>query len=245
VKNARPSDRAFFTFNRYTDAAGGVNPEGLPELRLTRQIVGLESTIGPNASLGVRLPFLQLDGDPASELREIGDLTVTGKYALYNDLATGDVFTLGMSVTLPTGGRGPGLLADGTAPPRVAFFQPWAGGVWTSGDSFLQTLAAVVLPGDAVYPTAAFASVGGGYWVYRNENDALVRGIAPVAELHFNVPLTNRSDGALMAFDEQVNLTTGVNFQLPKMSVGAAVCVPLAGPKPYDVEALLSVNYQF
>ena len=49
----------------------------------------------------------------------------------------------------------------------------------------------------------------------------------------------------LIFLGDQVNLTTGVYFQFPRLTLGSSVCVPLVGPKPYDYEAMVSVNYQF
>ncbi|HVK13916.1 MAG TPA: hypothetical protein VM597_34555, partial [Gemmataceae bacterium] len=243
----RPSDRFFFSFNHYSEVNQGFNAPGSPALELDRQIIGFESLIGEDASWLVRLPFVQLSGSPAVEGSEIGDLTVGGKYAIVNDRFTGNVFSVGLNLTLPTGGRadGIGALPSGAAAPRAVFVQPWTGAAWNSGDTFYQGVSSLVLPTDPVYPTVWFNSFGVGYWLYRNPTDTLVRGIAPVAELHVNTPLTNRGDDALILMKDQVNLTTGLYVQFPRLTVGGSVCVPLAGPLPYDVETMLSVNYQF
>ena len=116
----RPSDRVFYSYNQYVNVNGSVNPPGTPEITFRRQIVGLETMIGDDASIGARLPFLQMAGSPELTDREVGDITIVGKYAFINDPWTGNVATLGLSVTLPTGGRG-GLIgsvgdgADGAA----------------------------------------------------------------------------------------------------------------------------------
>ena len=242
----RPMDRVYFSYNEYQGVNSSVNPPGTPDIYLRRQIVGLETTLGPDASVGFRLPFIQTGGDPAFEASEIGDLSVFGKYALLNDSA-GNVISVGMILTLPTGGRGEslGLLDDGTVAPRAMFLQPWAGAVLTQGDWFTQGITSVVLPADPVYPIAWFNSVGVGYWVYRNRSDSMIQGLVPVAELHVNTPLTNRGDDQVIFFRDQVNLTTGLYLQFPKMTIGAAVCVPLVNPKPYDIEVMASLNYWF
>jgi hypothetical protein len=242
----RPSDRVFFSYNHYAGVNSSVNPPGSPDIWLNREIVGLETTLGSDASVGVRLPFLQTGGSSTFEAREIGDLSLVGKYALVNDDA-GNVITVGMILTLPTGGRGEslGVLDDGTMAPRTLFLQPWAGAVLTNGDLLVQAVTSVVLPADPVYPTALFNSVGVGYWVYRNRADTLIQGVVPMAELHVNTPLTNRGDGAPIFFRDQVNLTTGLYLQFPRLTVGGAVCVPLVNPKPYDLEMMVNVNYQF
>ena len=207
----RPADRAYYNFNRYSDAAGAVNPPGLPELRLTRQIVGVETTLGDNASLGLRLPFLHLDGDPASELREVGDLTVTGKYALYNDRSTGDVFSLGLSVTLPPGRRRPSVLADGT-PAAGGLLPAWAGGAWSYGDTLSRAWRGG-FAGRSDLPGGLLRQCRRRVLGVSERSDAGPQD-RPVAELHFNMPITNRREDSQITFNDQVNLTTGVYFQL-------------------------------
>jgi len=187
-----------------------------------------------------------MSGSPAVADREIGDLTVVGKYAFLNDPVTGNVATLGLTLTLPTGGRGTmGQLANGQTAPRAVFVQPWVGAAWNYEDWFVQGVSALVLPTDPVYPVVAFNSIGVGYWIYRNADDSLLRAVVPVVELHANNPLTNRGNDAEILFNDQVNLTTGVYLQFPRLAIGGSVCVPLVGPKPYDLEAMFSVNYQF
>lgn len=238
----RPADRAYFIYQSYDAANPGVNPVGTPETNITRQILGLETTLGPRASVGLRIPFIRSTG--TIDAREVGDMTVTGKYALYLDDQSGDVFSVGTNVSLPTGGRGAGL-ADGRAMPRAIFVQPWLGGRGSSGNYFYQGIAAIALPADPIYPTAMFASAGAGYWLYRNERDSLIRGFAPVVELHANVPVTNRRGDAPVTFVDQMNVTAGAFLSFPKLTVGGAVCVPFASPKPFDLEAMLSVSYNF
>ena len=242
----RPTDRVFYSYNEYLKVNQSVNPVGSPEITLRRQIIGLETMLGADASVGLRVPFLQMSGSPAVADREIGDLTVVGKYAFLNDSVTGNVATLGLTLTLPTGGRGTmGQLANGQTAPRAVFVQPWVGAAWNYEDWFVQGVSALVLPTDPVYPVVAFNSIGVGYWIYRNADDSLLRAVVPVVELHANNPLTNRGNDAEILFNDQVNLTTGVYLQFPRLAIGGSVCVPLVGPKPYDLEAMFSVNYQF
>ncbi|HJZ89822.1 MAG TPA: hypothetical protein VKE40_03045, partial [Gemmataceae bacterium] len=243
----RPQDRVFFSYNGYSGVNESVNPPTVPRIRLNRETVGLERTIGDDASVAVRLPFVQTSGSSEFDASEVGDMTLVGKYALFNDPGTGTVATLGLNLTLPTGGRGDKLplLDDGRRAPRAIFFQPWAGAVWNTGEWFAQGVTSVLLPADPVFPTAWFNSIGVGYWLYRNTSDPLVQAVVPVAEVHVNTPLTNRGDNAVVFFRDEVNVTTGVYLQFPNLSLGASVCVPLVGPRPYDVEVMASLNYRY
>ncbi|HJZ90397.1 MAG TPA: hypothetical protein VKE40_05960, partial [Gemmataceae bacterium] len=244
----RPQDRAFFSYNYYSGVNASVNPAGSPSIHLDRELIGLETTLGTDASIGARLPFLQSGGDPNFTAHDVSDLTIVGKYAVFNDPATGNAVTLGLTVTVPTGVRGGplGTLDNGQSAPRAVFVQPWAGVAWADGDLFAQGVTSLLLPTDPIYPAVWFNSVGVGYWLYRNASDALVQGVAPVVELHVNTPLTNREEEtSVIFFRDQVNLTGGLYVQFPRLALGGAVCVPLAGPRPYNMEAMLSLNFQF
>lgn len=243
----RLADRFFFSFNQYTDVNGSVNPPNTPSLRLNRQLVGFETSFDDRYGVGIRVPFLQLSGAREIDAREIGDVTLIGKYAIVNDPGSGNIFTIGANLTLPTGGRGDGLgrLADGSPLPRAVFLQPWVGAVWNWDDFFFQGTSALLMPTSPVYPATAFNSVGMGYWAYRDSADAFVRGIAPVIELHVNTPINNRGSDNLIIFRDQANLTTGLFMQFTRLTLGGAVCVPLVGPKPYDLEAMITASYQF
>lgn len=240
----RPSDRVWFGMNRYSQVGAAGNAPGQPEMRLTRQVIGVETILAPGISVGARLPFLQLSGSPQIEGRKMGDLVLAGKYVIEMEPDTGDVLTAGMNITLPTGGN-IAPLADGGPAPKAILFHPWLGSAQSHGKLFSQWVVAMLLPTDPVYPTAMFGSIGGGYWLYRNENDSLIRGIAPVVELHANVPLTNRSGTSLVSFADQFNVTAGLHMIFPTLTVSGAVATPISGPRPFDIEALLTVTYQF
>ena len=241
----RLSDRFYFGYDQVVDVVAPANPPGQPTQRLTRQIVGFETTFEDRVSVGLRLPFVQIDTDLAiAQVREIGDLTAVFKYALVNDPGNGNACTIGLNLTFPTGGRGD-LLAEGLPLPRGVFAQPWIGAVWNAGDLFLQGTSAILLPTQPIYPVALFNSVGAGYWVYRSDADAVVRGVAPVVEFHASNPISNRGTEEPLLLRSQVNMTSGLFLQFSRLSAGAAVTLPLLSPKPYDVGGMFTVSYQF
>ncbi|HVK10781.1 MAG TPA: hypothetical protein VM597_18580 [Gemmataceae bacterium] len=239
------SDRFYFGYDRAGDVVAPANPPGQRPQRLTRQMIGFETVFEDRVSVGLRLPFLQADADTdAASVREIGDLTAVFKYALMNDVATGSAVTMGLNLTLPTGGRGD-LLAAGEPLPRGVFAQPWLGAVWTAGDLFVQGTSSILLPTNPVYQVALFNSAGAGYWVYRTDGNAAIRGIAPVVEFHATNPLTNRGTEEPLLIRSQVNMTTGLFIQCTRLTAGAAVSIPLLEEKPYDVGGMFTVSYQF
>lgn len=96
-ENPRPTDRLFVTYNYYSNVSFGFEP-----FDLHRETFGFEKTfLQGNASVGLRVPFLQQDGDSLSP-SGIGDLNAILKFALINDEATGNLLSAGLAVTFPT-----------------------------------------------------------------------------------------------------------------------------------------------
>jgi hypothetical protein len=94
-ESPRPMDRVYFNYNFYS----GVDL-GSKKVDIQRETFGFEKTVlDGNASLGIRVPIFQnLDSKD-----DIGDITLIGKYAFFNDRTTGNVISGGVAVTPPTG----------------------------------------------------------------------------------------------------------------------------------------------
>src|SRR5205807_1646328 len=104
---------------------------------LHRELFGFEKTFfDSNASLGVRLPFLQntTAGDLGFAQHEIGDVTMISKYAFINDRETGNLLSGGLALTLPTADHRL-VLADGRAL-RSVLFQPYTGWIISGGNLY-------------------------------------------------------------------------------------------------------------
>lgn len=240
--NPRPVDRIFFNYNGYQDAG---RMAGIPGMQSHQQLIGFERTfLQGDASFGMRLPFIQITGFDQAEAHVVGDLSVHFKFAWINNRDTGNVLSTGFILTTPTGG-GTTILSDGTEAPHSWLLQPWGGWVYNLDRLYLQGFHSVVIPTDSRDPTILFNSVAAGFWLYRNNSDRLLQGIVPVVEMHINTPLNHRSDTDLIFFTDQVNLTGGGYIVFPRMTIGGAVGIPLAGPRPYDVEAIASLNFRF
>ena len=48
-----------------------------------------------------------------------------------------------------------------------------------------------------------------------------------------------------MFIQDQVNITSGVHFRWPRAVLSGAVCVPVVGPRPWNVEAIVNFNWRF
>jgi hypothetical protein len=233
----RPTDRLYFNYSYYDGIGGQMNPD-FGNVTMNRPMVGFEKTIlDGNASIGLRLPFIQLNGPPGTDVQGVGDLTVLTKFALINDLTTGNILSVGLVITTPTG-VGEANFPDGTTLPHSTLFQPWVGFVRMFDRGYVQGISAVIVPTDRRDTTLLANSLGVGWWLYRAENDRFLRGITPVAEVHIRTPLNNRNNNSLVYLQDQVNVTGGMHFRFPRASIGGAVCVPTVAPRPWNVEAI-------
>lgn len=242
----RPTDRLYFGYQFYSDAGGALNgPVGGSDVQ--RQTAGFETTfLDGDASVGLRLPYVQQYGPVGYAAQTVGDLSVLFKYAVYNDRATGDLASVGLVVTTPTGGGGNVVLADGTALPHSTLFQPWAGFVRMSDAGYVQGITNLIVPTDSRDPTLLGNSLGLGYFLYRDPTAPFLTAVTPRAEVHVRTPLNQRDPNGLVYFQDQVNVTGGVTFRfLNRVALSASVNAPLVGPRPWAVEGISFLNINF
>jgi hypothetical protein len=238
----KPQDRIFITYNFYDN----VNPNfSTNKTNVHRELFGFEKTIlDGNASFGLRLPFDQVTGDGSGN--NVGDLTITSKYAFMNNPENGNVVSGGFLITVPTGKS----FSSGGSSINPVFLQPWLGFLLNPGDAYVHGFVGTIIPTDSSVPLLITTDVGLGYWMYRTElDDAILRGVAPTVEFHINNPLTHRysstsTDSVTLA--DQVDLTAGTVFMGRRGSqIGAAIGFPLTGPQPFSLEMIFSFNLKF
>jgi hypothetical protein len=243
-ESPRPQDRAYFNYNFYNNVDRTVI--GAPSADLHRETIGFEKTLlSGDASVGLRLPFLQLRGDQSVEDSQVGDLSMIFKYALLNDRSTGNVLSTGMVLTVPTGQN---LAIDGESTLHSTVFQPFVGYVYNMDRLYFQGFSSVAVPTDARDVTLLFNSFSLGYYAWRTtDSGAALRGLVPVIELHVNTPLSHRGTDSAdpIAIADTVNLTGGLHVLLQRATLGVAAGLPLTGPKPYDFEVNVNLNYHF
>ena len=240
----RPADR-IYGGNYYYDGLGRSLNSGIGGFLLNRTMIGFEKTLADgSASVGMRLPFNQLTGPVGLGGDGVGDLTILLKYAAYFDPDRMNFFTFGLAITAPTGPAG-GLLADGTTIPHSVLFQPWAGFIRSGERMYMQEITNLIVPTDGRDVVLLGNSFGFGYWLYRGNFDRYLPAITPTAEFHIRTPLTNRSRDDLVFFQDQVNITSGVHFRWSRVTLSGGACVPVVGPRPWNIEAIANVNIWF
>jgi hypothetical protein len=243
-ESPRPDDRVYFGYNYYDQVGATLNP-GFGNVIQHRMTIGFEKTLLDGAaSVGMRLPFVQLTGPAGVGGDSVGDLTILTKLALLNDRDGMNFFTVGFAVTAPTGARG-GVLADGTPIPHSVLLQPWVGLVRSFDRFYIQDITNVIVPTDSRDILLLGNSLAAGYWLYRGNTERFLPALTPTAEFHIRTPLTNRGPDSLVYMPDQVNITSGLHFRWPRAVLSGAVCVPVVGPRPWNVEGIFHFNIRY
>jgi hypothetical protein len=252
-----PRDRVFFDFNYYDNVGAAISRRlgiDLHDIAVYRESFGVEKTfLDSSASLGLRLPLNTLSagsdtpGQGGTDT-DVGDLTAILKYAFWRNPDTGSLLSTGLAVTAPTG---PGHFAGSTIPTtHETVLQPFLGYIWSADHWFVHGFTSVAVPTDSKDVTSLFNSIGVGYIFSRRcAEERFLKSISPTLEVHVADPLNHR--GAFKALDpvgtpDVVDLTMATTFVLGERSnLSLGVVTPVTGPKPFDVEALVQLNWFF
>ncbi len=248
-ESPRPVDRVYYSYNFFNLVNRSLNPDIVP-MELYRHVVGLEKTfLNGFASVGLRLPIVELFGPRDVTSRDFADMTIVTKMAIWNDRVTGNVFSTGLLITVPTGpaqtlispGSGNRMILDDT------ILQPFIGGILNATDRlYVHGFSAIAVPTDSKDATVMWNDIGLGYWFLRRPDSRLIQGLAPTVELHVNTPLNHRgtSSPPIGVFDS-VDLIAGGYLIFARSALGGAVGMPLTGPKPFGVEVVAQYTMRF
>jgi hypothetical protein len=269
-ESPRPQDRVYINYNyfRIDSGASQITP-----VDLNREVLGVEKTcLDGTASFGVRLPFFQastssaIPGSPGAQAvadainhEELGDLTFIGKYALFVDKQTGDVLSVGLAVTVPTGPSSriaiPAFASDGsvsgiskTETLHPTLLQPYVGAVFSGDNCYVHGFSAIAVPTDSQDITYFFNDIGVGYFIYRcSDPNALLSSVVPTFETHINTPLNHRGSGSVpIGAIDIVDLTAGTTFGMSSFAtLTLGVVTPVTGPRPFDIEGQVQLNMKF
>ena len=238
-ESPRPTDRAYASYNFYS------NVEKTADLH--REIFGFEKTfLGDRVSVGLRLPFLQIDSDLFGTDSAWGDLSLITKYALINNRDTGNVLSIGLAVTFPTGELPNSFTLRGSVIETVhsTLIQPFVGYIWNSGNFFVQGFTSVAVPTDSEDVTILFNDIGLGYRIKPRAGPFTM--IVPTLEAHLNTPLDHRGSTSIPHYGDSLDLTGGFHFYLnDRVSFSVGVGTPVTAPRLFDVEALARFNFHF
>jgi hypothetical protein len=267
-ESPRPEDRIFFTYNFYSDATGplsGLNvprfdtfvttingnpttistfiPGIAPRIDVHREVFGFEKTFFDGyASIGLRAPVIEEPGGAAFGLSDFGDLTIVSKLALWRDIPTGDVFSVGLVLTAPTG---PSIdTIAGSI--QSTLVQPFMGFVLSNGGFYVQGFSSVAVPTDSHDVILFFNDLSIGYQEFLGRADQLIRSVGPAFEVHVTTPLNHRDALAPIQVPDLVVLTEGVHIGIYNNStLTLGLAEPVTGPRPFDIEAFVQFNLRF
>jgi hypothetical protein len=253
-ESPRPQDRFYAFYNYYSNVDGSRLPPFIAKTDLHRYVFGFEKTfLDGDASIGLRMPYLSIQGDRLFDRDTFGDLSVILKYAFINDpfqrdacgnLNGGDVLSGGLVVTAPTGGTN--ARASFVADIHPTIIQPWLGGIYNMDRCYVQGFSSLAVPTDDRAPTVLFNSMQIGYFVHRDmTGEALCRSVVPLFEAHVTTPLSKRgTDRIPVGGRDIVSCTGAVAIGLGSCStVNIGTSVPVTGPKPYDIEGMVQFNF--
>jgi hypothetical protein len=274
-ESPRPLDRVFYKFNYYNNLnkPRWADPtEPIHNVDLFRHVFGFEKTFfDQRVSVGLRIPFYTLDaeakefrvvpdpstgalvalpGGPGLDTTQFGNVSAIAKGVLWEDHQTGSLISAGATLSFPTSSSR--LINPGQS--TVAYLQPFAGFIFNSGDLFVQGFTSITLPVVHAESIVLFNDLGVGYYVYRATPRAGgLTAVAPTVELHIADPLRSPDPGVDLfgiVDDEKlhnvVDVTLGTTLEFGnRATVGAGLVFPLTGPKPFDMEALVQLNYRF
>lgn len=248
-----PQDRVFAAFNYFNDYGYAIhNRLGIGELQLDayRTTVGIEKTFCCGAaSVGLRLPLLgtRVSGTPwdfGGGGGQTGDLSLIFKYAPWRNVDTGDLISVGLAVTLPTGDGENNPFHGTLAQPFLGYLKNW--GRWYVLGFF--SIETPIEESDDV--TMIFNDLGIGYrlWECPGRSGCLTA-VIPTAEVHVNTPLNHRgvlNNADPAATPDTVDLTVGAHlefFRQARLTLGGVV--PVTGPRPFQVELIAFLNVRF
>ena len=263
-----PQDRVFFTYNYYNNVQwpdNGISqsiivPQKVnfrgqefdanifipgttqPRFDVHRETLGFEkSFFDGNFSLGMRVPIFQQNGASEFSDADLGDLTFIVKYAPYIDRLSGSGLSTGLAVTVPTGPTVHTLHGD----VRSTYLQPFIGYQLARERLLLYGFTSVAVPSDVEDVTLLFNDVGVAYRLFDGAG-GLVSSIAPAVEAHVTTPLNHRAATDSIQGIDMVVLTGGVHIGLGRQSLlTLGVATPVSGPRTFDVEAIVQLNFRF
>jgi len=164
----------------------------------------------------------------------------------YDDRQTGNLLSLGFTITAPTG-PDPYLFLpgpEGLEEIHDVLLQPFVGYIWNGANIYFHGFTAVLIATDSRDVTFLSNDFGVGWWLYNGRG--VLSHVVPTVEAHINTPLNHRHFFGIPEFHDSVDLTGGAYIGLGNNALlGIAIGTPLTGPKLFDYEALVNFNWMF
>ena len=212
-----------------------------PRIDGHREVFGFEKAfLDGSLSLGLRVPLVEQQGN--GSFTDLGNLTAIFKYAVLRDQATGSVLSAGLALTVPTGRN---IVTD-AGDVQSTIVQPFMAYRWNEDRFFLQGFSSVAVSTDSRFPTLLFNDIGVGYRVYVGTPGDAISFVSPIVEAHLNTPISRRGRNNPILAPDVFDMVGGVHIGLYGAStLTLGVSTPVTGPRPFDVEAIVQLNWRF
>ncbi|MFO0809482.1 MAG: hypothetical protein U0746_12725 [Gemmataceae bacterium] len=218
------------------------------KLNVHREVFGYEQAFCSDLfSVGVRVPLIQTAGDTGFGIDDFGHVSLILKSLLYTNLATGTLLSGGVVFSFPTA---PTLeTIDGNV--DSTFFQPYFGYILHCPSCprlFVQGFTGAVIPSDNRDVTFCYNDIAFNYTVYQAcDCRSMFQSLTPALEFHVINPLNHRGMTAQpIGLPDMLNLTYALHANIGnRMQMSGAIVTPVTGPKLFDCEFQLSVDFRF
>ena len=255
--------------NRYTVGGEALIWRNIASIQLQVPIIStLDSTIVGFDDDTIGDPL------PAGKDTQLGNIALALKVLLYRDCCV--AYSAGLGIDLPTADD---IFFENDSDESIfvenetVTLSPFVGMLYTPNSRFFaQGFAQASLPtngntvtrrdlpgpdmvGELDEQSQLYLDLAVGYWLYKNCCCNSVRGLAPIAELHYT---TNLEDGDPLVFEDDesiivpndadfLNLTLGAIVALGNTQVRPAAVIPLSDDddKPFDYEFTVQINQFF
>jgi hypothetical protein len=217
--------------------------EPVRKVNVHRETFGFEKAFcSGNASIGLRAPVFQEEGDSSFKADDFGDLSVIFKYAVINCAETGNVLSCGLELTAPTG---PKIITPDGSNTDSFLVQPYIGYIFNQGGIFIQGFNSAAIPTDSKDVAVMFTDLGIGITAYLPDCQSL-HFITPTLEIHVTTPLNHRSQLDVVRVPDSIDLTAGVHVGFGShslLTIGATT--PVSGPAQFYVGGIAQLNFLF
>jgi hypothetical protein len=246
-ESPRPTTRAYLSYYFYDQVGKTFGGPDVPRITVNQQVLGYEQAFYDRQySIGIRLPYNQIDSPGFFSQTALADLTIVTKAVLWENRQTGNLLSGGVALTVPTGTLPFASTITGTEL-HSTLVQPYLGYILNRGAFFMQGFSAVVVPTSSSDVTFLSNDWAFGYRAYQGSPGSFLTAIVPVVETHLNTPLNHRgtrNDPA--GLPDSFVVLGGIHGVFRQQStLGVAVGAPLTGPQPFSLQATVQFNWRF
>ena len=173
-------------------------------------MIGFEKTVCCDfASVGVRVPVLQTNGDGSLSNNDVGDVSVVLKVAWLCPQSD-NVFAAGLLLTLPTGPH----IDTINGPIHDTLVQPWIGYIWSCEAGYLEAFHSIILPSSDMDSELLCNDWALGLYLWHSP-DSFIHDLVPTIEAHLTNQVSHKNEPtSSIVVGDVFTMTGGVHIGL-------------------------------